>query len=111
MLIAFTVLLVYQLIGEVTVRALQLPLPGPVLGMLLLFMTLLLRGGVPASLQTVSNRLLSYLSLLFVPAGVGIITHLTLLQSESLPLIITLLVSTILTMVVTGLTLQRFLKP
>ncbi len=67
-----TLLLVYQLTGEILVRLLGLPIPGPVLGMVMLFVTLMIRGSAPPdSLSEASSALLSHLSLLFVPAGVG----------------------------------------
>ncbi|WP_419631177.1 CidA/LrgA family protein, partial [Thiolapillus sp.] len=46
-----TLLLIYQLVGEIGVHMLQWPVPGPVLGMVLLFLTLLLRKGIPASID------------------------------------------------------------
>lgn len=97
-----TWLLVFQLIGEVTVRLLEWPVPGPVLGMLLLFMSLLLLRRVPATLDTASSGLLGHLSLLFVPAGVGIMVHADRLLAEWLPIVVVLLVTTLLTMLVTA---------
>ena len=75
MLAAITLLLVYQLVGEVIVQLTRLPVPGPVIGMALLFFTLVLRGSAPAWLRETSQTLLSHLSLLFVPAGVGVMQH------------------------------------
>lgn len=102
MIWALTVLLLYQLVGEVLVRMLNLALPGPVLGMLLLFFSLLLKKSVAESLQQTSNSLVLHLSLLFVPAGVGIVRHLALLQSQGVALLLTLILSTLLTMLVTA---------
>ena len=59
MIYAFAALLVFQFLGEVAVRALHLPLPGPLAGMLLLFAALLLRGNVPAQLVSTSGQLLA----------------------------------------------------
>lgn len=106
---ALTLLLCYQLAGEVLARSLGLPVPGPVVGMLLLFVTLLLRGSLPHSLETTAQHLLKYLSLLFVPAGVGVMVHIGLLRSEWLPIAIVLVVSTVLTIGVTALTLRAFI--
>lgn len=93
-----TVLLVYQLAGEVSVHTLQLPVPGPVMGMTMLFLTLLLRGGVGPSLDTAARGLLGHLSLLFVPAGVGMLVHFERIADEWLPIAVALLVGTLLTM-------------
>ena len=94
MLPALTQLLIFQLAGEVLARGLGLPVPGPVLGMLLLFVALLVRGGPGDSLQGTSQTLLQHLSLLFVPAGTGIMVHLHRVADEWLPLLLALLLST-----------------
>jgi holin-like protein len=106
MLSALTQLLVFQLAGEVVARGLALPLPGPVLGMVFLFVALALRGGPNHQLQTTSQNLLQHLSLLFVPAGTGIMVHLTRVADEWLPLLASLLVSTLATLVVTALVMK-----
>ena len=106
MLAALTVLLVYQLIGEVLVQLLRLPVPGPVVGMLLLFVTLLMRGDAPASLRDTANGLLGHLSLLFVPAGVGVMLHFHRLATEWLPIIVALVASTVITIGVTALVMR-----
>jgi putative effector of murein hydrolase LrgA (UPF0299 family) len=107
MLESLAVLLLCQLIGELTVLALAIPVPGPVVGMAILFFGLMLRGSIPEALAQTANGLLAQLSLLFVPAGVGVMTHLTLLGEQWLPLSVSLIVSTILTIAVTGLMMQR----
>ena len=99
-------LLVYQLIGEVLVQLLRLPVPGPVVGMLLLFVTLLMRGDAPASLRDTANGLLGHLSLLFVPAGVGVMLHFHRLATEWLPIIVALVASTVITIGVTALVMR-----
>jgi putative effector of murein hydrolase LrgA (UPF0299 family) len=107
MLESFAVLLFCQLIGELTVLALEIPVPGPVVGMAILFSGLMLRGSIPDALAQTANGLLAQLSLLFVPAGVGVMTHLTLLGEQWLPLSASLIVSTLLTIAVTGLMMQH----
>jgi holin-like protein len=102
-----TVLLVCQLLGEILTRLFGLPVPGPVLGMAILFCGLLVRGHVPDELEKTSAGLLRYLSLLFVPAGVGIIVHLHVLADALLPIAGTVVVGTVITMVVTGWVMQR----
>ncbi len=107
---ALIMLLGFQLAGEVIARALNLPLPGPVLGMLLLFVVLLMRGSAPEMLQKTAQGLLRHLSLLFVPAGVGIMTHLALLQREWLPTLLTLVLSTLVTLTITALAMRWLLR-
>jgi holin-like protein len=106
MLAAITVLLVYQLVGEVIVQLAGLPVPGPVVGMLLLFLTLVLRGRTPARLQDTAQTLLSHLSLLFVPAGVGVMLHFHRLEAEWLPISVALVASTVITIGVTALVMR-----
>jgi len=103
---ALSTLLVFQLAGEVLARSLNLPIPGPVIGMLMLFVALVLRGGPGKDLQTTSQNLLQHLSLLFVPAGTGIMVHLHRVSDEWLPLLASLLVSTLATLVVTALAMK-----
>ena len=98
-----TLLLLYQLAGEMTVLYLELPVPGPVLGMIMLFLTLLLRGRVDTSLDSTSTALLSHLSLLFVPAGVGLMVHFDRIATEWISITIALFLSTVITMLATAL--------
>lgn len=107
MLESLAVLLFCQLIGELIVVALQIPVPGPVVGMAILFFGLMVRGNIPEELAQTANGILGQLSLLFVPAGVGVMTHLSLLGKQWLPLSVSLVVSTLLTIAVTGLMMQQ----
>ena len=108
MLSAITQLLLFQLAGELLARGLELPVPGPVLGMVLLFAMLVLRGGVDGELQHTAQSLLQHLSLLYVPAGAGIMLHLHRVADEWLPLTLSLLVSTFVTLAVTALVMRLF---
>lgn len=110
MLGALTLLLLYQLAGEVIVQFLTLPIPGPVVGMALLFLTLVIRGGVPDDLRGTANKLLQHLSLLFVPAGAGVMVHFARLGDEWLAIVVALVASTAITLAVTGLLLCRLLR-
>jgi holin-like protein len=103
-------LLVCQLIGEVIQKASGLPLPGPVIGMVILFIGLLIRGEVPEALGSVTKNLLDNLALLFVPAGVGVLTHLALIEDEWLPITLALVLSTLITIAVTALLLSWLLR-
>lgn len=106
---ALGLLLFCQLVGETVVRVLVLPLPGPVLGLLLLLILLgvwhrlgRMPGGVEQTpLGRAAHGLLSSLSLLFIPVGVGVTEHLHLLGEHGLALIVVLAGSTIVTMVAT----------
>lgn len=102
---ALTLLLVYQLAGEALARGLGLPIPGPVIGMGMLFGTLVLRGGPGEELRSTATGILQHLSLLFVPAGTGIMLHFGRLADEWLPLTVALVASTLLSIAVSALLL------
>lgn len=110
MINSFLILLLFQLAGEVVVQYFALPVPGPVLGMVMLFMTLVLRGGVPYYLKDTATELLQHLSLLFVPAGVGVMVHAARIGEEWLTILLSLIGSTALTIGVTALVLRFLLR-
>ena len=110
MLAAFAALLVCQLVGETAARALGLPVPGPVLGLLLLFGFVFWRGGPPEPVRDASLGLLRHLPILFVPAAVGVIRHVDRIADEWLAILVALTVGTWLTIVVTAWTLRVVLK-
>jgi holin-like protein len=99
------VLLILQLAGEALAHALAWPIPGPVVGMALLLAAL----GVPAlrsPVQAAAEGLLQHLSLLFIPVGVGVITHLDLMSHHGLQLVAVIVLSTVVGLAVTALVLQ-----
>ena len=102
MLEAIATLLVFQTVGEVLSYGLRLPVPGPVLGMALLLGLLLLRPATVDRLRPTSLELLKHLSLLFVPAGVGVMLHAARIGREWLPIVVSLVVSTALAIAVTA---------
>lgn len=110
MLGAVTLVFVCQLAGELLVAALGMPVPGPVAGMLILLSGLVLRGSVPARLSEVGEGLLGNFSLLFVPAGVGVMLHARLLGREWLAVSVALVASTLLTIAVTALVMRWLAK-
>ena len=107
MLRALTILVLCQFAGEVIARGLGIPLPGPVLGLVLLLGILMVRGSPGEDLRTTSTGLLRYLSLLFVPAGVGIVTQLSALERDWKAIAVAIVVSTSLGLAVTGWIMQR----
>ena len=111
---ALTALLVCQLIGELISRGLGLPVPGPVIGLVLLFVVLLVRHGedaaAPESLNTVAQTLLSHLGLLFVPAGVGVVLYLPILARAWLPVSLAIVAGTLIGVAVTGRLAARLLR-
>lgn len=100
MILHLTTLLVYQLIGEIIARVLGLPLPGPVIGMALLFGTLIVFPRLAAAITSTTRELLAHLSLLFVPAGVGVVGHLDRFGSDGMALATAIVGSTALAIIV-----------
>jgi holin-like protein len=107
LLAGITWLLVFQCAGEALVRVLGLPVPGPVLGMALLFGALRLRPRIPENVGAAADGLARHLSLLFVPAGVGVMLYLSRLADEWVPIVAALVISTILAIAVAALTFAR----
>jgi holin-like protein len=107
MLAGITILLVFQLAGEVSAYFLGGIVPGPVIGMAMIAVVLTLTGGMKflktAHQQTLetSRSILANLGVLFIPAGVGIIQHLDLIRDRGLALLAIVFLSTILTLTVT----------
>jgi putative effector of murein hydrolase LrgA (UPF0299 family) len=103
------ILLLFQLAGEVLRAAMKIEVPGPVIGMILLAAWYILRRREPGpALQQAADGLLSWLGLLFVPAGVGIIVNLALLRAVWLPISVALIGSTFLTLLTTAWIMHRF---
>ena len=108
-LTGLTWLLLCQSAGEVLTRLFGLPLPGPVVGMLLLLLALRWPP-VRAPVGAVADALLAHLSLLFVPVGVGVMTHLGLLSQYGLRMLVAIVVSTWIGLVVTAVVLRLLLR-
>jgi holin-like protein len=102
-------LLLLQAAGEALTHTMGLPFPGPVVGLVLLLPALQV-GWIRAPVAAAAELLLSHLSLLFVPVGVGVITHLALLSQYGFQLVAVIVLSTWIGMAVTALVLRRLLR-
>lgn len=110
MIASLSLILICQLAGEILVRAAAVPIPGPVVGFMLLIVLLVVRDRVPAlaigplqqgGVETTARGLLQHLSLMFVPAGVGVVQKLDLIASHGVAIFAVLALSVVVTMVVT----------
>ena len=99
-------LLAFQLAGEALAYGFKLPIPGPVIGMALLLAALALRPALLDALRPASTALLQHLSLLFVPAGVGVMVHGRRLADEGVAIVVALVLSTVLALAATALTVH-----
>ena len=111
MIVSLTLILLCQLLGEVIARGLGWPLPGPVLGMLFLLAVLILRDRIRTkipefgrALDSTGKGLLAHLSLLFIPASVGVVQRLDVVAEYGLGLGVALVASTFVTLIVTVVT-------
>lgn len=109
MINALLILLSCQLVGEIVIRTWALPVPGPVVGMLLLFLALLARDSLAERIEPTTQYILQNLTLLYVPAAVGVVVHLELIRQEGLPIIITLIGSALITVAATALSMNVLL--
>ena len=100
-------LLAMQSLGELLSRAISLPFPGPVIGMLLLLLALRWTA-VREPVAACASFLLSHLSLLFVPVGVGVMTHLGLLGQYGVRMLAVIVLSTWIGLAATVLVLRMF---
>jgi holin-like protein len=103
-----------QVVGEVIVRVADIQVPGPVIGMVVLFVLLQLRrSGDDATVVRAADGLLEHLQLLFIPAGVGVVVYLDTLRDNAVPILGAMLVSWFLGLALVAWTvvaLERLLK-
>lgn len=108
----------FQLVGEFIQKFLELSIPGPVIGLFLLLIMLLLSKKkyykIPVNFQinliNSAENLLNYLPLLFIPVGVGVVMHLSLLEDNLVPVMLVIIIGTLLTLAITAFVMERLLK-
>jgi putative effector of murein hydrolase LrgA (UPF0299 family) len=109
-LLGVAVLLALPVLGEGTARALGVPLPGALLGMLVLLGALVALGRVPRGLDAASAPLLRHMMLFFIPAVAGVTLHAARVAREWLPFLAAGIVGAALALAVTALTLRWMLR-
>ena len=113
MILGLTWLVAFQILGELVVRLLDVPVPGPVAGMLFLFVVLQLRRtGDDSPVVRAGSGLLRHLQLFFVPAGVGVVVYVAVLRDDWLPITVAILGTWVLGLALVGWTavgLERLL--
>lgn len=110
MLQALAMLLTFQCLGEGVSYVFHLPVPGPVIGMLLLFGFIMMRPQAADAIEPTALELLRHLSLLFIPAGVGIMVSADRLRDDALAVIVSVAVSTTAALVVAALVTRALLR-
>ena len=115
MLKSIFIIFLFQLIGETIQKYFDLTVPGPVIGLILLLLTLIVLKGTKSiyikntkeEISSTSNYITSYLSLLFVPIGVGVVMHLSYLEKNYIPVLAVIFISTTLTIGFTALLMEK----
>lgn len=110
MLKGLMILCGFYLLGDFLSALFDWPIPGSVMGMLLLFICLMLRGGVSENLRSSSQVLLPYLPLFIVPASVGILNYWPLIQQEGLAILFAIFISVLIGLPVCGWLMQQFMR-
>ena len=112
----FTIFL-FQLFGEFLQKFFELNIPGPVIGLILLLSTLLIIKknnktieDFKANLVFSAENLLNYLPLLFIPVGVGVVMHLSLLEENLVPVLLVIIIGTLLTLALTAFLMEKLIK-
>jgi holin-like protein len=101
-------LLGFQLVGEILYRLGWLPLPGPVTGMVLLMFLLWWKPrALSKPLDATARHLLDWLGLLFVPAGVGVMSNFEVLRAQWVPILVGLVGSTLVSLLATAYVMQK----
>ncbi len=110
MLRGLVLLLLFQLVGEAISILLSLPIPGNVIGMVLMLLSLSCGWVKLEWVQDAASQLLRYMAMFFVPAGVGVMLYFDIISREWLPIIAGTVISTFVVMAVTGWTVQLLKK-
>ena len=118
MLNSIFIILFFQLIGEFFQKFFELNIPGPVVGLFLLLTILLVSKKshykIPINFErkllNSSENLLNYLPLLFIPVGVGVVMHLSLLEENLVPVMLVIIIGTLLTLALTAFVMDKLLK-
>jgi holin-like protein len=117
MLNSIFIILLFQLIGEFIQKFFELSIPGPVIGLIFLLSVMLIikkinkqDTGFETKLVNSAENLLTYLPLLFIPVGVGVVMHLSLLEENLVSVILIIIIGTLLTLALTGFVFEKLLK-
>ncbi|MBT4848953.1 MAG: CidA/LrgA family protein [Alphaproteobacteria bacterium] len=118
MLKGIFIIFFFQLIGEVIQQYFGLLIPGPVVGLILLLIALICTKGMSSpviavlstSISQSADGILGYLSLLFIPIGVGVIMHLQYLENNILSVMAIILIGTVLSLGLTAVLFERLTK-
>ena len=110
MIASLALILLAQLLGEVLARGAGVPVPGPVIGMVLMLLLFIAKPWIATAIRPTAQGLLGHLSLLFVPAGVGVVGHAAALGSDGLAILLALIGSTVAAIAVGAVTFSALAR-
>ena len=118
MLNSIFLIFLFQLIGELVQKVLELNIPGPVIGLILLLTTLLLSKkydhkliqNLKVNLISSAEKLVHYIPLFFLPVGVGVVMHLSFLEDNLVKVLLIIVLGTLMTLALTALLMEKLLK-
>jgi holin-like protein len=102
----FLIILIVCFTGEVLSKVVHIPLPGSIIGMILLFICLISGILKLEMIEEISKFLLDHLAFFFIPAGVGLLAYVGILKENLMPILVICFITTFLVMIVTGWTVQ-----
>lgn len=106
----YAIILMVTYLGEIISKSINFPFPGPVIGMLIFFILLERKLIDIKHVEEGANTILLNLAIFFIPPGVGLISALDLLDGNMLKIIVTMVLTTMITMGITGLTVQYLIN-
>lgn len=109
-LVQFFIILVYSFVGDIIHTTFNLPIPGSIIGLVLLFISLKTKILKLESIERAGNWLKSNMALLFVPITVGIMPYFNVIQKNWVEVTLIMVISTIITYLVTAFIAEYILK-
>ncbi|MBE6054007.1 MAG: CidA/LrgA family protein [Clostridium sartagoforme] len=104
------IILGIYLIGELISKGLSLPLPGNIIGMIILLVLLCTKVIKVEKIESISTFFLDHLSFFFIPAGVGLISSFDSIKDSLIYILILCLITTAIVIIVTGTVVQCIIK-
>lgn len=102
----FLIILVLYFIGELIAKTFNIPIPGNIIAMILLFLSLCTGIIKVEKVESISNFFLDHLAFFFIPAGVGLMNSFGSIKSSAIQIVIICILTTIIVMAVTGIVVQ-----
>lgn len=106
----FLIIIVISLLGELLKYAIPLPIPACIYGLVMMFILLFGKIIPVEQVESTGNFLIEIMPVMFVPAGVGLMTTWLVLKPILWQIIVMTIISTIIVMAVSGLVTQTIIR-